>query len=356
MKIGLIGKPKCGKTTIFNALTGLNAEVAAYSTGKIEPNLGVVPVKDDRLEQLAKFYNPKKITHTQIEFIDFAGMKKSENAEIFSPASMALIKTTDALALVAANFQSDLVDNEESSIIDDIDDIEMEFILSDLSIAENRLDNIALSKKRGIKNQKILLEEKVLTKIMAHLNEYKPVRELKLTDEEAKAVRGFQFISRKPIMVIINSDEDNFGKNESLINRLSANYKTIEFAGRFEMELKDLSQEEALAFMEDLEIEQSAKQRLTEAAYELLGYISFFTAGKKEVRAWTLKKGSNALKAADTIHSDMAKGFIRAEVFAFEDLIKLGSVKKLREEGLIRLEGKDYIVKDGDVILFRFNV
>ncbi len=359
MKIGLIGLQKSGKSTIFTALTGIEVEISAYSTGKVEPNLGMVKVMDERITKLSEMYQPKKTIYATIEFIDFAGLSgKSQGGEIFSGSSISLIKNTDALALVVRNFDDETVNEMlgKPNPLSDVETVESELILSDLIIAEKRLEKIELNKKRGIKTTAQNIEESALNKILEHLNNDKPIRTLKLSDDEEKQIRGFQFITQKPLMIILNSDENNFGANTELLNKLKENYQTEEFAGKFEMELASMEEEDAKAFMEDMNITESARDRLTKAAYALLGYISFFTVGKDEVRAWTITKGSNAVEAAGKIHSDLARGFIRAETFSYDDLIKYGSEKILKEKGLFRLEGKEYIVQDGDILNIRFSV
>jgi len=356
MKIGIIGLKNSGKTTIFNALTGLHAETASYSSSKIEPNLGTVEVRDDRVTELSKLYEPKKTVYATIEFMDFIGLSGSkEKKDIFSSESMALIKTADALAVVIGNFKNDF-DISDPDPLYDIETINSEMVISDLIIAEKRLDKIKLSLKRGIKDNSLLLEQNALLKINDGLNEGIPLRELELSEDETRAVKGFQFATLKPIMVILNSDDGSFQKNEEIITELSERYKIIEFAGKFEEELNNLSNDEALEFMEDMNIRESARARLTKFSYELMGYISFFTVGKDEVRAWTITRGANAVEAAGKIHSDLARGFIRGECFTYEDLIREGSEKALKEKGLFRLEGKNYMVNDGEILHIRFNV
>ncbi len=359
MNIGIIGLQKSGKSTIFTALTGIEVEISAYNTGKVEPNLGVVKVPDERVTKLSEMYQPKKTIYATIEFIDFSGLTGNlQGGEIFSGSSISLIKNTDALALVVRNFKEDTITQllGEPNPLADIENVESELILSDLIIAEKRLEKIELSKKRGIKTTALNIEETAIKKIIEHLNENKPLRTLKLNEDEEKQVRGFRFLSQKPLMIILNSDEDNFGQNNKLIEEIAKNYHVEEFAGKFEMELSAMEEEDAKAFMEDLNISQSAKDRLTKAAYDLLGYISFFTVGKDEVRAWTITNGTNAQDAAGKIHTDLARGFIRAETFSYDDLIKYGSEKVLKEKGLFRLEGKEYIVQDGDILNIRFSV
>ena len=356
MKIGLIGLQNSGKTTIFNALTGLEAEVTTYSSQKIEPNMGIVQVEDERVDKLTQMYNPKKTIFATIEYIDFVGLTgNKDNNDAFGGSGMGLVKTADALALVVRNYQ-DPTSGDAPNPITDVGSIESDMIISDLIIAEKRLEKVELSKKRGIKDASLMLEEKAIHKIIAHLEESNPIRSLELARDEEKSVRGFQFITQKPLMIILNSDEDNFGENGSVINELEKQYKIIEFAGNFEMELNKLDKEEASEFMQDMNISESARNRLTKFSYELLGYCSFFTVGEDEVRAWTITKGDDAVEAAGKIHSDLARGFIRAECFSYNDLIEHESEKNVREKGLFRLEGKKYIVQDGDILNIRFSV
>lgn len=358
MKIGIIGLQNSGKTTIFNALTGQELETTPYSLNKTEPNLGIVEVIDDRVTKLSEIYQPQKTIYAAIEYIDFAGFSSEQNSHDPIPGNiLALAKTTDALAVVVRNFKNDFADNISNlSALEQITTIESELIMSDLIIAENRREKILLSKKRGIKEAALLIEEKAINKVLEHLERELPLRSLKLEANEEKSIRGFQFISQKPILIILNSDEDNYGQNEETLSIIRQRYPALEFAGNFEMELSRLPEDEAAEFMADIGISESARNRLTKLSYELLGYISFFTVGKDEVRAWTIVKGQNAVEAAGKIHSDLARGFIRAECFSYDDLFTCGSEKALREKGLFRLEGKNYIVQDGDILSIRFSV
>jgi GTP-binding protein YchF len=355
MKIGIIGLQNSGKTTIFNALTRSEAEVADYSNARAEPNLAVVNVEDERVTRLTEMYKPRKTIHSTVEFIDFAGVARHSDKAGFPPELVQAARVTDALAVVVRNFPHDLMG--ESTPVADLESIEDEMVLSDLIIVETRLERIAQDNKKGKKTAQTLLEEETLQAIRDTLNDGAPIRGMELSAEAEKALRGFQFLTQKPLMVILNSDEERFGKNAALMTELGAKYRTIEFAGSFEMELSRMTEEEDIRlFMEDMGITESARSLLTRTAYDLLGYISFFTVGPDEVRAWNLRRGQNAVEAAGVIHSDLARGFIRAECFAYADLIACGSEKGVKEKGLLRLEGKDYPVKDGDILCIRFNV
>lgn len=355
MKIGLIGLPNSGKTTIFNALTKKEASVTIYSDAKAEPNVAVVEVDDDRLIRLTDMYKPKKTTGAAIEMIDFPGLTEgSAKNGSFSGNSMEWIKNTDALALVVRNFNDDLT--EDPRPLRDIDEIDTELLLADLIIVENRLEKLEWFQKRGQKMNTLALEEKALRKVAEQLNNNQPIRNLELEEDEEKAIRGFQFLTKKPFLVILNSDETIFGQDDDIMAKIESRYNVIEFSGRFEAELSRLKDEEAKLFMEDIGIKKSARERLSQFAYRTLGYVSFFTVGEDEVRAWSIHGGDTAVNAAGAIHSDLARGFIRAECFTYDDLIKCGSEKGVRENGHFRLEGKDYIVRDGDVLNIRFSV
>jgi GTP-binding protein YchF len=361
MKIGLIGLRKSGKTTIFNALTRMEIATDQYSSAKDEPNIAVTRVADPRITSLSEMYRPKKTTYATLECIDFGGFCNKtggEKKEVFSVSELGIIKNADALALVLRNFHDPYIDSlfGEPDPLSDIKGIISELIISDLILAETRIERVNHQIQRGTKNTSLELERDALLKIIAFLNEGDISGPPPFSPEEAKAMRGFRFLSIKPMLVILNSDEDTFGRNSELLSMVWEDYTCIEFAGRFEMELSQLDAHEAMAFMDDMDLSASAKDRLTMAAYELLGYISFFTVGPDEVRAWTIRKGDTALDAAAAIHSDLARGFIRAECFTYDDLVTHGSEKALKDKGLIRLEGKTYLMGDGDILSIRFNV
>jgi ribosome-binding ATPase len=356
MKIGLIGLTNSGKTTIFNALTKLQAEVTAYASTKAEPNLAVVNVGDARVDKLVDIYKPKKTVYATVEMMDFVGLSAGAAKDgAFSGNALQTMKNADALALVVRNFHDDLMG--DATPLEDAKKIAEELLLADLILAETRIERIEKGARTNAKTVTSHIEEAALRKIVSQLNEMKPLRDMDLTPDEVKAVRGFQFLTHKPLMLVLNSDDAHFGKNAALLQSLNSIAGAMEFAGNFEMELSRLdNQDEIKMFMDDMGITESAHDRLTQMAYEALGYISFFTVGPDEVRAWNIHRGDKALDAAGTIHTDLARGFIRAECFHYDDLIELGSEKALKDHGRMRLEGKEYAVKDGDILNIRFNV
>jgi len=353
MEIGLIGLPNSGKTTVFNAITRADVEVTAYANPKAEPHVAIVEVDDPRVDKLAEIYDPKKIVYATVTFIDFVGVARDDagSGEIFSPATMGQVKNVDALAYVVRNFTDPAEGDPDPAR--DAGKLDEELLLADLILSERRLERIAESEKKGIATHEIKLEGKALERIHAQLEAGRPIRELELTRDEEAAIRGFRFLTQKPALVIVNSDESRFGDSAAVLAAIGEHHPVIEFAGSFEMELGQLDDEEALAFREDMGIEAAARARLTRLAHEAVGYISFFTAGPKEVHAWNVHRGDNAVDAAGAIHTDLARGFIRAERFTFDEIVEHGSEKALKDKGLIRLEGKDYEVRDGDVLFIR---
>jgi GTP-binding protein YchF len=355
MKIGLIGLPNSGKTTIFNALTRGSAEVTPYSGGLVEPHLAVIEVRDERVDSLSSLYSPQKTVYTTVDIIDFAGL--SENAlrgGSYSADAWGQMRNTDALALVLQNFADET--KPEPDPLRELERLEEEMVLADLILAENRLERIEYLIKRSQSANLLLREKKTFHILRDHLSDSRPLRELDLNPEEEKLVRGYRFLTKKPFLVVLNSDESRFGRNHELLKDLEKRHAAVEFAGKFEMELSRLENEDAKLFMEDMGISESARDRMIRLAYKVLGYISFFTVGKDEVRAWNIHSGQTALEAAGTIHSDLARGFIRAERFSYDDLITTGSEKSVRENGRLSLEGKQYVVHDGDILSIRFNV
>jgi len=354
MKIGLFGLPQSGKTTLFNALTGSDAPVNAY-TAKVEPNISIVKVLDTRIDRLSAMYTPKKTTYATLEIVDIAGVTEDAlRKDTFPGEMMRVIRNVDALAIVLRGFSDDL--QGEPAVLQDCRAIEEELILSDLIVLEKRLEKVVEGYKKGKKTDLAVAEEQLLRRLVDQLNNNLPIRDLEFTPSEQQILRGFQLLTLKPVLAILNTDEERFGKQPELLQSLQEHFTTVEFVGNFEMELSRLDAEEAQLFMQDMGITESARARLSKLAYSILGYISFFTVGHDEVRAWNIRDGSTAVIAAGTIHSDLARGFITAECFTCEDLLTLGSEKAVKEQGKFHLVGKEYTVRDGDILNIRFNV
>ena len=354
MKIGLFGLPKSGKTTLFNALTGSDIPVNTYAH-KVEPNISIVKVLDGRIDALSKMYAPKKTTYATIEIVDVAGLAgDSLRQESFPADLMRIVRNVDALAIVVRGFDNEA--GEKPAVENDLKSIEEELLLSDLIVLEKRLEKVKEGHKKGKKTEQTIAEEPLLERLIERLNNNQSLRDMEFSVSDLQIVRGFQLFTMKPVLAIINTDEARYGKSCALIDDISKRIKTVEFAGNFEMELSRLTDDEAKMFMEDMGITESARSRLSTLAYEILGYVSFFTVGPDEVRAWNIKKGSTAVIAAGTIHSDLARGFIAAECFSYTDLMELGSEKAVKEQGKFHLVGKDYAVVDGDILSIRFNV
>ena len=361
MKIAIIGLANSGKTTIFNALTGLNLETTIYPTVTAEPHLGVVKVPDIRLDRLTEIYNPKKTTNATVEYVDYIGLTKGDmvqNRKVFD-----LIKDADAIVHVVREFEDESVAHPMESINPrrDAETIELEMIFGDLELVDKRLERMEQGLKRGKKPDET--EKKVLVKCKEVLEKETALRDMDFSEEEQKTMRNLQFMSIKPELVVLNVGEQdlNSEKTKTTTSGLQGFFKgrqvkVLSLCGKIEMEIAQLSPDEAKAFLDDLGIEEPALNKLIHVSYNLLGLISFLTVGEDEVRAWTIKKGLEAQKAAGKIHSDIERGFIRAEVVSYKDFIAHGNMAGAREKGLLRLEGKTYEVKDGDIINFRFNV
>lgn len=361
MKIAIIGLANSGKTTIFNALTGLNVETTIYPTLAAEPHIGMVKVPDKRLEKLSEIYSPKKTTYATVEYIDFIGLTKGDieqNKKVFE-----LIKDADAIVHVIRCFEDGTVVHPHESIGPkrDAETVELEMIFGDLELVDKRLERMEQGAKRGKKPEEA--EKKLLLKCKEILEKETPLRDIQFDEEDQKAMRHLQFMSIKPEVIVLNVAESDISSEKTSISIAELEgvfkgkqVKIASLCGKIEMEIAQLSPEEAAAFLDDLEISEPALNRLIRVSYDLLGLISFLTAGEDEVRAWTIKKGLSAQKAAGKIHSDIERGFIRAELVAYDDFIACGGMSGARDKGLLRLEGKNYEVKDGDIINFRFNV
>ncbi len=361
MIVGLIGLGLSGKTTIFNAVTRGNAEVSSFQSQKGAFNRGRVLVPDERIDWLTELESSKKTVYAEVEYIDVAGLSGDKDSSVENEIP-AVLRECDALAHVVRGFENDEVLHPKGSINikRDIETLDDELVFADLLLIEKRLDRVERQAKM-IKDDKIKHEYEVLKKVKEALEANKPLRTVEMTPEELKTIRGFQFLSQKPMLVIINVGEDRIGD----IDKLTTEYAYVRekpqtdlavVGGKIEMELAQLSDDDRKSFMGDLGITESALDLVIKKSYDLLGLISFLTAGEKETRAWTVRKGSTAPVAAGVIHADFERGFIRAEIVAYNDLKRLGSHAEAKKHGLVRLEGKSYIMQDGDVVIFRFNV
>jgi GTP-binding protein YchF len=362
MKVGITGLSNAGKTTVFNALTGLDVEAAIYPTSGGEPNMGVVKVPDARLEVLSGIYKPKKTTPSTVHYIDYLGLTKGDvkqNRKVFE-----FVRDADALVHVVRTFEDDAVVHPLGAVnpVSDVVTVESELLLGDLELVERRLESMEQGKRKGKKQNEE--EQRVLLRCKEALEAERPLRDMDFTGQERDAVRHLQFLSIKPEVVVLNiSEEDLNGgeaaKTEERVRALFAGKSSVQvvtLCGRVEMDIAEMPHDERGAFLEDLGIAEPALERLIRVSYENLGLLSFFTVGPDEVRAWAIRKGTDALHAAGKIHSDIQRGFIRAEVVAYDDFMAAGGMGEAREKGLLRLEGKAYEVLDGDIITYRFNV
>jgi len=360
VQVTIVGLPGSGKTTVFNALTGAHADTGGFSGGRAAPNMGVVKVPDERLDRLSELFHPRKTIPADVTYVDVAIPAGATREGTINPDVLALVRNADALLHVARAFE----DGEgPPDPWRDVEALDLEFAIADLMVIEKRLEKLRTSGRHGssAEREANAQEETLLARLEPELSAGHPLRAVNLDDDDELRLRGYRFLTQKPVLVVLNIDEGQLGAAAELeaAGRLRYGQQQADVAalgGKIEAELAQLSEADAALFMEDLGIAEPSRGRVIHLTYALLGLFSFFTAGEDECRAWTLRHGANAVDAAAAIHSDLARGFIRAEVVTYDDLMACGSIAEARKRGLLRSEGKTYAVRDGDVIEVLFNV
>lgn len=362
MQVTIVGLPGAGKSTVFNALTGGHAATGTFSGGRAAPNIGVVKVPDDRVERLAELFNPRKTIHADVTYADVAIPEGAAREGTIQPDVLAQIRNADSLLHVARAFEDPSRPGPADSW-GDVEALDLEFIVADLAVIEKRLERLRTQGRHGSQAERdeAAREEELLSRLAPELAEGAPLRGVVLTDDEERLLRGFRFLTAKPVLVVLNLEESRLADANRLEDEGRRRYAqpesdVVALAGKLEAELAELSEEEAWPFMEEMRIAEASRGRLIRLTYRLLGLFSFFTVGPDECRAWTLRTGATAVDAAAAIHSDLARGFIRAEVINWEDLVAAGSEHEARKRGLLRTEGRTYQMKDGDTIRVLFNV
>ena len=363
MKIGIVGLPNVGKSTLFNSITKAGAECANYPFCTIEPNVGIVPVPDERLDKLTEMYKPQKTTHAIVEFVDIAGLVKgASKGEGLGNKFLSHIRETDAICQVVRCFEDSNITHVDGDInpVRDIETINLELIFADIETLDKRLDK---AKKMLKSDKKYQVEIDLIERIKTALEQGMPARSLDYNEEEQVIVKDMFLLTTKPILYVANVSEDQLSDSENDANvqkvkeyASKEKSEVVTLCVKIEEEISTLDDEDKEEMLEAMGLDESGLDKLIKKSYDLLGLMSFLTAGEPEVRAWTIKKGTKAPQAAGKIHSDIEKGFIKAEVVSYDDLIREGSMTAIKEKGLLRLEGKEYIMQDGDIVLFKFNV
>jgi GTP-binding protein YchF len=366
LRLVIVGLPQSGKTTVFNALTRSQAATGGFSGAEGEPNLATVKVPDPRLDALTPLFNPRRVVPADVQYLDVAGVARGIAETGMSGQLLGHLAQANALVLVVRAFEDPNVPHPEDTVdpLRDIETLFLEFTFSDLGLIEKRLARLeqTIAKTRGTEREQYEREGAALRRCKAALEDNLPIREVELDDEERRLLRGFGFLTQKPVLVLLNVGESQLGAPaEELVAAARARFahpgvEIDALAGQIEAEIAQLDEEDAALFMADLGIAEASRDRVIRLSYRLLGLLSFFTVGPDEDRAWTIAKGATAVEAAGEIHSDIARGFIRAEIATWDDLIALGSMAELKKHGKLRLEGKTYVMQDGDIAHFLFNV
>lgn len=356
MKLGIIGLPQSGKTTLFNALTRGN-QPTSISGGRFDVHTAVVDVPDERVDILSQMFKPRKTTYAKVSYADIAGLDGSASKDGLSGQLLNQLSQMDGFIHVVRCFENVNIPHPRGKVSpqDDVESMDAEFILNDLIIVERKLERLAEERRKGGGRDRAVIDREVelFERLKSTLSSEQPIRGLDLTNEERKTISGFGFLTQKPVLIVLNLSD---GQHAPEIRYTQPKSELVALQGKLEMELAQLRVDEAEVFMQEYGIEELSLSRIVRLSYDLLGLISFFTVGEDEVRAWTLRKGASALEAAGTVHTDLEKGFIRAEVIVFESLVELGGLSEARSKGKLRLEGKEYVVQDGEIVHIRFNI